>query len=500
MLHLNELLPRFTTNFQMRLKKLSLRVRIFFAMIVLVLIASILIAGVTIYQYNEEAIDYHKERLERKERAIISDINYVIKETTYPVETEKVSLIFKDEIYRIAAIHGMKINFYDLDGTLLKSSKASFEPDSIIKCIDVEILNAISNTAEHRYVVKNEKNGETFQSSYTYIYDSKSKPLAILNLPYLENDDFLNKELNEFLERLGYAYLFMMFIAIILALLLSKYITRTLKTVSDKINETRLEKRNKKIDIESSSEEISTLVNSYNSMIDQLEESAVQLATSEREQAWREMAKQVAHEIKNPLTPMRLSVQSFQRKFNPEDENIYQKVDEYSKTLIQQIDTMSSIASAFSNFAKMPAQKNETLNVTNIVKLALDIFSEDYIEFSSDENEIMANFDRTQLIRVITNLVKNGIQAIPHDKENPKIKVKVASENDMVKITVEDNGIGVSDENKNKIFEPKFTTKTSGMGLGLAMVKNIVETYKGSITFTSQQEIGTTFTVTFPKI
>ncbi|MBR9845110.1 MAG: GHKL domain-containing protein [Algicola sp.] len=484
----------------MRLKKLSLRVRIFFAMILLVLIASILIAAVTIYQYNEEAIDYHKERLERKETAIISDIEYVIKETTYPVETEKIPLIFKDEIYRIAAIHGLKINLYDLDGTLLKSSKASFTKDSILQCIDVEILNAISNTAEHRYVVKNRKNGETFQSSYSYIYDSKSKPLAILNLPYLENDDFLNKELNEFLERLGYAYLFMMLIAIILALLLSKYITRTLKTISDKINETRLEKRNKKIDIESSSEEISTLVNSYNSMIDELEESAVQLATSEREQAWREMAKQVAHEIKNPLTPMRLSVQSFQRKFNPEDENIYQKVDEYSKTLIQQIDTMSSIASAFSNFAKMPAQKNEMLNVSKIVKLGLDIFSEDYIQFYSESDEIMANFDRTQLIRVVTNLVKNGIQAISDVRENPKIEVRVTSENNMVKITIEDNGIGVSEENKDKIFEPKFTTKSSGMGLGLAMVKNIVETYNGNITFTSQQGVGTTFTVMFPKL
>lgn len=484
----------------MRLKKLSLRVRIFFAMILLVLIASILIAGVTIYQYNEEARDYHKERLERKEKAIISDIDYVIRKTSYEVITERIPLIFKDEIYRIADIHSLRIYMYDLDGTLLISSKASFSNDSIVQCIETEILNEISNSAEHRYVEKNKKNGETFQSAYTYIYDSKSKPLAILNLPYLENDDFLNKELNEFLERLAYAYLFMMLIAIILALLLSKYITQSLKTISDKINATRLEKRNKKIDIQSSSEEISTLVNSYNSMIDELEESAVKLATSEREQAWREMAKQVAHEIKNPLTPMRLSVQSFQRKFNPEDENIHQKVDEYSQTLIQQIDTMSSIASAFSNFAKMPAQQNETLNVTNIVKLGLDIFSEDYIVFSSEDDDVMANFDRTQLIRVVTNLVKNGIQAIPVDSENPRIEVKVTSEDEMVKITVADNGIGISEENKSKIFEPKFTTKTSGMGLGLAMVKNIVETYKGNITFTSQHKEETIFTVTFPKI
>jgi len=483
----------------MKLNKLSLRVRIFFAMILLVFIASILIGAVTIYQYNEEAIDYHKQRLERKEIAIISHINNVIRKTTWEVVTENVPLIFKEDIHNIADIHSLRINLYDLDGTLLKSSKAGFKNDSIAKCIDTEVLNAISNTARHRHVVKNKKNGETFQSSYTYIFDKKSKPLAILNLPYLENDDFLNKELNEFLERLGYAYLFMMFLAIILALLLSKYITRTLKTISDKINETRLEKRNKKIEITSSSEEISTLINSYNSMIDELEESAVKLAMSEREQAWREMAKQVAHEIKNPLTPMRLSVQSFQRKFNPEDENIHQKVDEYSQTLIQQIDTMSSIASAFSNFAKMPAQQNETLNVSSIVKLGLDIFSEDYIIFSTDNNEILANFDRTQLIRVVTNLVKNGIQSIPEDKADPRIEVRVTSEDDMVKITVEDNGIGITEENKLKIFEPKFTTKSSGMGLGLAMVKNIVENYKGNITFTSQSGIGTTFIVTFPK-
>jgi two-component system nitrogen regulation sensor histidine kinase NtrY len=196
---------------------------------------------------------------------------------------------------------------------------------------------------------------------------------------------------------------------------------------------------------------------------------------------------------------MRLSVQSFQRKFDPEDEHIHQKVDEYSQTLIQQIDTMSSIASAFSNFAKMPAQQNETLNVVNIVKLGLDIFSEDYIVFSSEEDEIMVNFDRTQLIRVVTNLVKNGIQAIPDDRENPRIEVKVISEDQTVKVTVADNGVGISEENKIKIFEPKFTTKTSGMGLGLAMVKNIVETYKGNINFTSQLGVGTTFTVTFPK-
>jgi signal transduction histidine kinase len=483
----------------MYLRKLSLRLRLFLAMILLVLLASVLIAAVTIYQYNEEARDYHNDRLERKEENIRESINYAIKKTTYPVSTETMPLIFKDEIYEIASIHKLQINLYDLDGGLIKSSRATFENDSLTKCLSAEVLNTLSNTVEHRHVSKIEENGEVFLSSYTYITDKKFKPLGILNLPYLENDDFLNKELNEFLERLGYAYLFMLIIAISLAYFLSKYITKSLKTISDKMNETRLEKRNKKIDIESTSEEIATLVKSYNSMIDQLEESAVKLATSEREQAWREMAKQVAHEIKNPLTPMRLSVQSFQQKFNPNDENIYQKVDEYSKTLIQQIDTMSSIASAFSNFAKMPAQQNEILNVVEITRLALDIFSEDYIVFQTEASEIKANFDKTQLIRVITNLVKNGIQAIPEEQLVKHIIVKVYEENQQVIIEISDNGIGITEDNTQKIFEPKFTTKTSGMGLGLGMVKNIVETYNGSITFTSQKNIGTTFKVTFPK-
>lgn len=484
----------------MKLRRFSLRVRIFLSMILLVLIASVLIAAVTIYQYNQEAQAYHRDRLERKEENIKRHIDFVIRGTTWEVITEKVRLILKDkdEIYKIADIHQSQIDVYDLEGGLIISSKSSIEGDATTECLSAHILNALYNTAEHRFVEKTIFNHQTYQSSYTYINDHKFKPIAILKLPYLENDEFLNKELNEFLERLGYAYFFMLILAIMLAYFLSKYITKSLNTISEKIKATRLEKRNKRIEIESSSEEIATLVRSYNSMIDELEESAVKLATSEREQAWREMAKQVAHEIKNPLTPMRLSVQSFQRKFDHADPDVYQKLDEYSKTLIQQIDTMSSIASAFSNFAKMPAQQNETLNVVEIVKLALDIFSEDYIVFVADEKEIISKLDRTQLIRVVTNLVKNATQAIV-DRKDPKVVVSVMSEQDMVKITVSDNGKGISEENIPRIFEPKFTTKSSGMGLGLAMVKNIVETYSGTITFTSQKGRGTIFTVIFPK-
>ena len=265
------------------------------------------------------------------------------------------------------------------------------------------------------------------------------------------------------------------------------------------MQQTKLNKRNEKIILNSASSEIAILVDAYNSMIDELTESAVKLAKSEREQAWREMAKQVAHEIKNPLTPMRLTVQSFERKFNPTDENAKEKLTEYSQTLIQQIDVMSSIASAFSDFAKMPTQKRERIEVIGVVKLALDIFNENYITYQHSEKELFANLDKTQLIRIVTNLVKNADQA-SDNKENQIVEVKVASERNQLKITVSDNGKGISDEVKNLIFEPKFTTKSSGMGLGLPMIKNIIEAYDGTISFTSKEGIGTVFTVILPKI
>lgn len=483
----------------MKIFKRSLRNRFFFSLITLVFGASILIAGVTIYQYQDEAKKYQKDKLERKVTSIKASINYQIENTTYPVDTEHVPLIFKDKIYELSHIHNTKINIYDLNGQLLKSSKATFFRDADSTRMAEKVLDHMKNSAENSCVTEHVgENGKKFQSSYTYITDNYFKPIAILNLPHIENDGFMEKELRDFLSILGQVYLLLIIAAIILSYFLSKYITKSLNRVSEKIYATRVDQKNQKILIKNVPQEITGLIKAYNAMVDELEESAVKLATSEREQAWREMAKQVAHEIKNPLTPMRLSIQSFERKFessNPENE---EKVKDFSKSLIQQIDTMSAIASAFSDFAKMPKQQNELLNVPQVVKLSLEIFNEDYISFTAENDELMAYFDRTQLIRVVTNLVKNAMQATEH-LETPKIEVFVGVEGEKACIKIKDNGTGISDENKNRIFEPKFTTKSSGMGLGLGIIKKIIETYNGEIYFESIKNNGTTFTVKFPK-
>lgn len=487
-------------NFLQKIGKLSLRVRIFISMIFLTVISSILIASVSIYQFRKEAKDYHQERLLRKETAIKEHINYILNTTTYPLTTENIPLIFseRDKIHELSDIHGLEINFYDLEGNLLKSSKSSFAVDKDPKSIDIYLIKLVQSSLDKRYVEYREINGVKNLSSYSEIKDAQFKPLAVMNIPYIEDDGYYEKELQKFMIRFGQVYSFMLILSILLAYFLSSYITKSLKTIAEKLTITQLNRKNQKIELETSSTEIQLLIESYNNMVAELEDSAVKLAQSEREQAWREMAKQVAHEVKNPLTPMRLTIQNFERKFDPKDPNIHQKIKDYTKTLLQQIDIMSSVANAFSNFASMPAQQNERINVVEIIQLGLEIFNENYIRFEPSEKEIYLNMDRTQLIRIITNLVKNATQAVTDFTENPVVIVSVNQNSEKLIITVKDNGIGISEENKTQVFEPKFTTKSSGMGLGLGIIKKIIENYNGTITFESQQNKGTTFMVTLP--
>lgn len=478
-------------------RNLSLSSRIFFYMILLVVLASILIAVVTVYQYNEQSQDYHRKRLERKEAQLISSINYVLKESSWEIKTENLPLIFKDKIYEIANIHNVTFNLYDLKGHLLKSSKVRLKNDPIPDQLPNYILDTLSQITSKRFVEKNKLLDGNYRSSYLILNNPTSMPIGILNVPYFDDDSLNSGELKEFLIRLGYAYIIMMLVAIAFAYFMSKLITKSIKTISDKMYATRFEKQNKKIALEGATTEIKSLVESYNNMIDALEESAQKLASSEREQAWREMAKQVAHEVKNPLTPMRLSVQSFQRMFDPKDPEIHKKVDEYSKTLIQQIDTMSKIAEAFSNFAKMPAQNLEQLDIVEVVERALEIFPSENIKFSATSSEIIAIADKDQINRIVNNLVKNAIQSVPENKI-PDIEVELSEKDEHVYIKVIDNGSGIDDTISQKIFEPKFTTKTSGMGLGLPMIKNIIETYNGSISYDTTKGEGTVFVVSFP--
>lgn len=477
--------------------KHSLQLRIFLSMIALVVLASALLLVVTSYHYKNEAEELHQDKLERKENAIRSHIEYIKRTTTYPVKTEQLHLIFKEKIYEIEDIHNTSINIYDLKGNLLKSSKASFFKDSLETKMNVDILDSLSNSSSKKYVKNFTENGQNYKSSYSYLLDNYFKTIGILNLAYVEDDDYMNKELKAFTNLLINVNIVILIVAIILALVLAKYITKSLNQISQKIKSTRLEKTNPKIDSSKTGTELKPLINAYNDMIDELEESAKKLAQTEREEAWQLMARQVAHEIKNPLTPMRLSVQSVQHQFKQKNISVAD-IDEFADTMIQQIDTLSSIATAFSDFAKMSIDQNEIIEINLVLKLALDIFKGENIAFNSSKNKVYVKIDKPQLIRIMTNLIKNAVQAT-QELDQPKIEIDVAEMESHVVIKVMDNGIGISEHIKNHIFEPQFTTKTAGMGLGLSMVKKIIDNHNGSIEVESQLNAYTIFTIKLPK-
>jgi len=473
--------------------QISIRFRIFIAMTSLLVIAFSAIAIVTIPQFKQQSNKYHEQRLERKNSQLLRSISYIFQESTIDLSVQKLDSIFKDRIFEIADVQNVNFSIYNLDGILLNTTI----PDSIQTFLNESIINELNNSNNLSIIKKNTIQNVQYRSSYSLVLDNKSNPIWILNLPYYDDDSLNTYELDSFIIVLAEVYLFLLFIAIIFSYLVSVYITKPLSEIGKKIKRTRLDKTNKKIQIKARSKEVNILVESYNKMTEKLNQSVEKLSKSNKEQAWREMAKQVAHEIKNPLTPMRLTVQSFQKNFDINDSNIDKKLDEFIKTLIQQIDTMSTIASAFSNFAEMPAQEGEKINIIEITRLALKIFKEKHITFNSEHNDLQVSIDRTQMIRIVTNLIKNAVEACDqvHD---PLIDVSIELRNKNVLIYIKDNGVGIEDDLQQKIFEPKFTTKTSGMGLGLGMVKNLVNSYGGKISFKSKIGQGTTFKILFP--
>jgi nitrogen fixation/metabolism regulation signal transduction histidine kinase len=238
-------------------------------------------------------------------------------------------------------------------------------------------------------------------------------------------------------------------------------------------------------------------------MLTQLDESLNRLSESERQGAWREMAKQVAHEIKNPLTPMRLSLQHLQFSMARGDDNLKEKLAKTIELLIRQIDSLSTMAEEFSSFAKMPDPIMERTNLTTVLSDSISLNEKEMgqsIVSHLTDNPIFIQADPHQLVRIFNNLLKNAIQAIPEDRKG-EIRVEMWQESPkMVIIQVIDNGKGIPENLYNKIFSPNFSTKNSGMGLGLAITKKIIEQFNGTIDFESKVDVGTTFTLRFPVI
>jgi nitrogen fixation/metabolism regulation signal transduction histidine kinase len=462
-------------------------------MTLIVVATFVLISLITIPQFKTQSDKYHSKRLERKEAQIQRSIAYFSKEAGEKINTEEFDSILAEKIYEVSDVQSVKFSIYGIDGELINSTL----PKKEINTINSDLLNRILSQNDSKIIEITQMDNIQYRSSYSLIIDDNFNPLWILNLPYYDDDNLNSYELESFLIILGEVYFFLLILSIIISYFVSQYMTQAISQIALKMKQTRLDKRNSKIKIKARSKEVKSLVESYNNMVEMLDKNVKELSKSNKEQAWRQMAKQVAHEIKNPLTPMKLSVQSFERNFDEKEDKNEEKVQEFTQTIIQQIDTMSSIASAFSNFSEMPIQQGEKTNIVKAIKLALEIFKDENITFKSDFDKIIINIDKPQIVRIMTNLVKNSIQAC-QNVSSPKINVTLKQKKNVVEIRVKDNGQGIPKEIRPNIFEPNFTTKSSGMGLGLGMVKNLVNSYDGKIDFETKIQKGTTFKITFP--
>ena len=467
-------------------------------MLALILLSLFVIGITTIVFFNEQNKEYHEKRLQRKEKTVITSLKILFQELDLNEKMDFFQKDFDDKIHELSVVNNIEINVFNLEGDILMSSNFEYSDTTFYKTkIAAPILEKLKINGKRQI----EKINDSYFNTYTYVKNETTKEnIVIINIPYNTELSPEKNELSRFLTTLLEVYILLLIGASIIAYLLSNYITKSLRVIAEKLKLVKINTVNESIEWQGN-DEIGALINEYNNMISLLEESALKLAKSERESAWREMAKQVAHEIKNPLTPMRLSIQHLERSLDPNSPAFKKDLANFSKKLIQQIDTLTSIANEFSRFAQMPKLQMNKADIKDIINTTIELYKDvNHLQFNFDYTQLedaFINGDKEHLIRVFNNLVNNAIQAIP-DEKNGIINIEIKKITSNYLITIVDNGSGMSDEIKGKIFEPNFTTKSTGAGLGLAMVKQIVDSHKGKISFISTLGKGTSFFIEFP--
>ena len=477
----------------------DLRFRIQGSIISVVLISHLFVATGTIYYNIQEYRTRHQVDLQEKIKSIseeikdrlvyVNSINPELQEWLYG-ELNKLSNIFRTDI-----------NIYNVNGQLLATSRPEiFDKGLTSDRIDSKAFYELSERFQLKYFQPEKIGSLSYLSAYEPIINNKGDYLGYLNLPYFTREDDLKQGISTFIVAFINLYLILFLASVIIAIFLSNKITQPLTLIREKLRGIQLGTKNEHINYQSE-DEIGALVREYNHKVDDLVESAELLARSERESAWREMAKQIAHEIKNPLTPMKLNIQYLQRAKEEGNEHYDDFFNRVTKNMIEQIDTLSGIATEFSNFAQIPKAKNEVFNLIEVVQNVCSLFEPNQnLHFVLEMNnlaEVKVFIDKEQFSRAFLNLVKNAIQAIPADQKG-EIQITVNTNKSVAVIQISDNGTGISVEAQENLFQPNFTTKTSGMGLGLSIVKNIVDNFGGKIWYNTEMNEGTTFYVEIP--
>lgn len=491
--------PEYTTALS---TKGSLAKRIHYWNIATLGIAFFIIGLLTYRHFNQSARDGDQADLDFRSEAILANLKTKVNSSTLSVDSLRMSL--PQTVGALASSLSMDVNLYDPAGSLLFSTQADLSGLGILpnKMNPVALRNLIAGQGGMPNTASETAAGAAYFVKYMPIQNAQHQLLGFLGVPNDLSAQKPGAEVSDFIGMLAALYVFLLLLAFTLTYFLAESITRPISAIADRIKDTDFEHENLPIVYAGDEEdEVSALINQYNAMVGKLEDSKVRIIKLQREGAWREMARQVAHDIKNPLTTMKLSMQQLERvSNNPEQAAAYLR--KAITRLIEQIDSLAQIASEFSMFANLDIRQKSDMVLNEVVESVFDLFSEQKqvdlsLQLPTEQFHILG--DKNHLIRVFNNLVINAIQAIPSDRKG-QIKVSLAKKGGEAIVTISDNGGGIPPEIKQRVFEPNFTTKTSGSGLGLAICRKIIEAHDGTIDFDTRDNEGTDFFVVLPII
>ena len=479
--------------------KLSFKRRIQLSIILILFLSLILIGGGTILYIISNNNQKNYRTISEKIHSILVETEYLINKDSFLDQAKAEDIAYA--LTRQSNVFFADINIFTPSGFLFASSRTKiFDEGLVSRKMNSDAFHHLLVEKSTEYVHQERIGKLDYLSAYVPLRNSENKVIGYLNLPYFARQSELRREIATFVVAIINIYVLLIVLVVIAAIFLSNSVTEPLRIIQERLGNLRLGRKNEAIEWKGK-DEIGELIGEYNRMLAELAESAEKLARSERESAWREMAKQVAHEIKNPLTPMKLGTQMLKRAWDDKAPGFEERIERFTKNLIEQIDTLSHIATEFGNFAKMPKMVKEKVDLKEIISSAKDFHQGEggvTIQFETVLNtQCFVLTDKEQMIRVFNNLIRNAVQAM-RDDELGKINLLLVQIESKYLVSIADNGTGISEELKDKIFTPNFTTKNAGMGLGLALVKNIVESSDGKIWFETESGKGTTFFVELP--
>ena len=458
--------------------------------LILVFVAPFMIAGIALLNSLNSS---YKEEIQRnylKKSLHISSL--LASELTD--SSGKIDDTFQQHLTGLRDVIQADVIIYDIRGRLVSASQPAFFDLKLQGNVINPVVFADLLEKGNRSVISEAKTGNLgYKVTYTTILNREGNVAGFMSMPFPGSKNHLKREQLEVFGSLVIIFGAIFLVAIVFGNFVLNSLLGPLRMVARKIRNTTLQEENKPILYESS-DEIGSLVRDYNHMLVKLEKSKLALARTQKEAAWKEIVRQVAHEIKNPLTPMQLKIQQMLRKEEQKSSNYHALT-----ALLEQVDTLGQIAESFSLFAEMPAPNPVNFDLSSLLEHVVNLYQSEDVEIRTDiQKSVFVEADRDLFQRILNNIVLNAIQSV--DKGKALIEVRLSALTDKCEICVRDNGSGISPDVKDKVFLKYFSTKREGSGIGLALSKKGVEHAGGNIWFESAEDKGTAFYITMPMV